>query len=260
MARLRTPGRRVGPALGHLVLVRHGESRANAAGIFTGVIDSPLSARGIAEAHDAAGLLREEHVVPDAVLTSALFRAIETARILTQDCGWDAPVLDWRLNERNYGALTGLSKAEVRERYGTDRFLAWRRSVRVTPPPMTAEQHARFAAETPWRDLPPDALTLTESLADVMLRVRECWGERILPLLRAEQTVVVVAHGNSLRALCALIDQLPDPAVERLNIPTAQPLVYDIFGNGRPLVAGGRYLDPDRALVAAETITREGGT
>ena len=240
---------------GTLVLIRHGQSQANADGLFTGLLDAPLTEQGRAEARHAAALLDEAGLHPPTWFCSPLLRAVETCEIL-QSLLRPGPrhvEVDWRLAERNYGALTGRSKPEVLDEHGADRFLAWRRSVHTAPPPMTK---ARFAA---LGDV-PEWLGLTESLAAVIARVGILWRERIEPALLQDVDVLVIAHGNSLRALCTVLDRLAEDEVEELNIPTGHPLVYRIGDDGRPLVRGGAYLDRAAALTAAATIAAEGGT
>lgn len=242
---------------GVLVLLRHGESTANAAGIFTGALDVPLTARGVAEARRAGALLKDAELPIGTVLCSAMQRARETADIVAAALPGPLAVLeDWRLNERNYGALTGRSKAEVLREFGERQFLTWRRSVDVAPPPMTPLQRAGIARTGPLHA----GLGSTESLRDVVDRVRACYAERIRPAVAAGAGVLVVAHGNSLRALCVVLDRLSDESVRRLNLPTGQPLVYR-FGSGEhPETPGGSYLDPATAIAAAAAIAREGGT
>jgi 2,3-bisphosphoglycerate-dependent phosphoglycerate mutase len=239
---------------GSLVLLRHGQSTANAAGLFTGILDPGLSPSGAGEARAAAALLAAHDLVPDVVLVSPLQRAEQTARIVATVL--NLPVgtvrLDWRLNERNYGALTGRHKDDVRAESGEAQFLAWRRSVDTRPPAMSDEQLAVFAGSTLFRALPARALTRTESLRDVMGRVAEFHTDTVLPRLVAGQTVLVVAHGNSLRAYCAVLENLDKPAIHRLNLPTGHPLVYR---NGKR-----RYLDAPRAEAAALALTLDGGT
>ncbi len=250
------------------VLVRHGESTANAAGLFTGVLDVPLSQRGMEEARRAADLLRATGLGFEAAYCSELARAWQTADVLAAELP-DLPPFqrDWRLDERNYGALTTLTKSAVRAEHGEEQFLAWRRSVHTPPPPMGDALFDQLAASELFRRLPPEALVRTESLADVMVRVRAFWAERVDPVLRAGRNVIVVGHGNSLRALCAVVDDLPDEEVRTLGLPTGHPLVYEMDTGGPqrrgllvPRVRGGVYLDEVAARVAAERLAREGGT
>lgn len=237
-----------------LILLRHGQSQANADGLFTGLLDVPLTDVGRAEAARAAHRLNEEHLGAAVCFTSPLRRATESAAILARELV-SPPVIeeDWRLAERHYGALTSRTKASVRKEYGEEQFLLWRRSMHVAPPPMSPQQRAVIAPAPEW-------LGLTESLADVIIRVADVWQERILPALHRGSAAIVVAHGNSLRALCCLLDDLSEDQVRDLNIPTGHPLVYRIGADGRPVIPGGTYLDPDDAHAAAATIAREGGT
>ena len=240
---------------GTLVLLRHGQSQANAEGLFTGLLDVPLSLVGRDEAEHSAELLNEANLAPSAWFCSPLLRARQTAEILQERIAIRPGSIDydWRLAERNYGALTGLSKQAVLAEHGEETYLSWRRSVNVAPPPMTATQRRRL----------PNAdarLGLTEALRDVIRRVDEVWRDRIAPTVQAEGSVLVIAHGNSLRALCAVLDRLDDAAIQGLNIPTGQPLVYQLSDDGHPLERGGRYLDQVAATAAALTIAREGGT
>jgi 2,3-bisphosphoglycerate-dependent phosphoglycerate mutase len=239
---------------GSLVLLRHGQSTANAAGLFTGILDPGLSVTGAGEARAAAELLRSHGLVPDLVLVSPLRRAAHTARLVAEALALPAAAIspDWRLTERNYGALTGRQKNDVRAEVGEAQFLAWRRSVDTAPPAMSDAQLARFAATALFRGLPARALTRTESLRDVMARVAQFHADRVLPELAAGRAVLVVAHGNSLRAYCAVLENLDKSAIHRLNLPTGHPLVY------RDGVR--RYLDTDRAEAAARALTLDGGT
>ncbi|HSP51717.1 MAG TPA: 2,3-diphosphoglycerate-dependent phosphoglycerate mutase [Cryobacterium sp.] len=253
---------------GVLIVLRHGESTANAAGLFTGVLDAPLSEQGFREAHAATALLNIAlpgnlpPAAPVTLFTSTLARAGQTAAIVAagldrQPAGY---VADWRLNERNYGALTGRSKDDVRAEFGEERFVAWRRSVAEAPPAMGDRLFDEFAGSPLFRSLPPAALTRTEALSDVITRVDAFLTERVDPLLARGETVLVVAHGNSLRALCAVIDGLDDRQIRDLNLPTGQPLVYRFDARGNPVPFGGLYLDSVTALAAAITLANEGGT
>ena len=258
---------------GLLIVLRHGESTANAAGLFTGVLDAPLSEQGIREAHTATALLNlalPGDLGPGSgggtgsvtLFTSTLARARQTAAIVAAGlarplAGCDA---DWRMNERNYGALTGRSKDDVRAEFGEDQFLAWRRSVAEAPPAMGDRLFDEFAGTALFRALPPAALTRTEALSDVITRVDAFLTERVAPLLARGETVLVVAHGNSLRALCAVIDGLSDGQIRDLNLPTGQPLAYRFDARGQPAPFGGLYLDSVTALAAAITLGNEGGT
>lgn len=255
---------------GTLVLLRHGESTANASGTFTGLNDVDLSPRGVEQAHAAAALLAAEGIRPDEVFTSEMLRARRTAELVLADLDdVGAPVVQsWRLDERDYGVLTGMSKTVVKERFGADEFHAWRRTLHGRPPPMPAQERAAVGFVAHGAGAAPDAepgpAPVTpgdgESLADVVGRVRPLWEGPLLARLRTGGTVLVVAHGNSLRALSSLVDGLTDTELEELNLPTAQPVVYEVAPDGQARPRGGRYLDPDRALLAAIRIAFEGGT
>ncbi|MEO7015385.1 MAG: 2,3-bisphosphoglycerate-dependent phosphoglycerate mutase [Leifsonia sp.] len=250
-------------ATADLYLLRHGESTGNAEGLFTGITDVHLTPHGVAEVQQAAQLLFEDGAVPNRIWTSALTRTVETVdAMLPVFLPATPPVIaDWRLNERNYGALTGLSKAAVAEQYGLDQFFAWGRSFSTAPPPMPAEWLTEFAHTQPFRSLPRAALTATESLEDVVDRVRPFWQQELAPMLRTDGCTLVVAHGNSLRALAMIVEELTIPAVEQLNIPTGHPLRYrfDLSAETPRLVSRG-YLDPDAAVEAATLLARQGGT
>lgn len=238
-----------------LILLRHGQSQANADGLFTGLLDVPLTDTGRREAQRAAELLNEADPAPRVWFCSPLIRARQTAAILHHMVARPPETIeyDWRLAERNYGALTGLSKNAVLTEHGAEKYRAWRRSVDVAPPPMTSAQYSSLRGADP-------RLGMTEALRDVIRRVDSVWTERVAPTLHVAGSVLVIAHGNSLRALCTVLDGLDDAAVQDLNIPTGQPLVYDVDDAGHPLDAGGRYLDPGAASVAAASIALEGGT
>lgn len=197
------------PQPGSLLLVRHGESTANAAGLFTGILDVGLTELGFAEARAAANLVEAAHYRFDVVYISELIRTWQTAEIILTAFNLH-PALwpDWRLNERNYGALTGRSKHDVLTDYGEATFLRWRRSVNVAPPPMPDDQFEVLGRTLPFSALPAAALSRTESLADVIDRVRVFSMQRVVPELLLGTNVLVVGHGNSLRALCAELDQL----------------------------------------------------
>jgi 2,3-bisphosphoglycerate-dependent phosphoglycerate mutase len=239
---------------GSLVLLRHGESTANAAGSFTGLLDVPLTDHGRRESLRAGALLRAVDFVPDAVLSSPLVRATETAAIVAAELGWTGTIeVDARLAERNYGAFTGRSKHELLAEIGPHEFHAARRSLHRAPPPMGDELFAALAASGL-------ATTRTESLADVVDRVGSLWSSCVRPLLLEGRDVLVVAHGNSLRALVAVIDALDAVSIEALNLPTGQPLLYRFAADGTPLERGGEYLDAEAAAAGIARVAAEGGT
>lgn len=247
---------------GHtLILLRHGQSAGNADGIFTGLLDVPLTRVGRGEAISAATMLNRAGIRPDTLICSPLLRAQQTAQLLRQHL---IPVpaesiADWQLSERNYGVLTGHRKTEIVQRFGRDQFASWRRSLDDAPPRMSSATAARLFRGR--ADGVTEAhLGRTESLRDVVRRVAACLRELIEPRLKQDRVVTVIAHGNSLRAMCAVLDQLSDAEVRALNLPTGEPLVYRLDDGGRPLERGGTYLDPAAALAAATLIAHEGGT
>jgi 2,3-bisphosphoglycerate-dependent phosphoglycerate mutase len=242
-----------------LLLLRHGESTWNARNLFTGWVDVPLSATGEAEARRGGELLTEAGRLPDVVHTSVLRRAIRTAEITLQTCerSWVPVRRSWRLNERHYGALQGKDKAAVRAEFGDEQFMLWRRSYDVPPPPLAADDTAGWADER-YAALPPDALPRTECLADVVARLLPYWYDVLVPDLRSGRNVLVVAHGNSLRALIKHLDGISEESITGLNVPTGIPLRYDLDEAMRPTRPGGRYLDPDAAAVASEQVAAQG--
>ncbi|WP_152188816.1 2,3-bisphosphoglycerate-dependent phosphoglycerate mutase [Georgenia satyanarayanai] len=246
-------------APGSLVLVRHGESAANALGLFTGVLDVGLTPRGERSCHDAAARLHATGWRPDLVLASVLTRSWHTADIVAGAVGGEV-VRDWRLGERSYGALTGFGKREVAERHGQELFVHWRRSLDGRPEPLPERTVALWRSLPPFAGLPAEALAPTESLADVVERVRPLWEGTLGDALRAGRHVLVVAHGNSLRALCALVDDLSPAELRELNLPNARPLLYELAPGLVPRVRGGRYLDPRLAAAEAAAIAAQGGT
>ncbi|SBS78145.1 2,3-bisphosphoglycerate-dependent phosphoglycerate mutase [uncultured Mycobacterium sp.] len=247
------------PDVGTLVLFRHGESEWNAANRLTGWVDIDLTAKGRAEALRAGQLLAAHGLLPDAVCTSLLRRAITSAHLALDiaDRLWIPVRRTWRLNERHYGALQGLGKAEIRERFGIDQFVAWRRSSDAPPP---IEPDSRFSQTADPRYADIGGGPLTESLADVGSRLLPYYTDLIVPNLRAGKTVLVTAHGNSLRALVKHLDSLSDREVVDLNIPTGIPLRYDLDDNMRPRIRGGIYLDPEAAEAGAAAVAAQGGT
>ena len=243
---------------GKLILVRHGQSLWNLENLFTGWTDIDLTPQGRAEAERAGRQLIEEKIQPDIAFTSVLKRAIRTLWIMLDgmDRMWLPVERSWRLNERHYGALQGLDKAQTAERHGAQQVQIWRRSYDIPPPPLAAEdsRHPRFDAR--YGDVPPAELPSTESLKDTLARVRPFWHARIAPELRTGRNVLVVAHGNSLRAMVKMLDDVSESAIVELNIPTGIPLVYELDAQLQPL--GSRYLgDPEAAAAAAEAVRRQ---
>ncbi len=243
-----------------LILLRHGESAWNAEGLFTGWIDIGLSGKGEAEAAVGGRLLRDAGLRPDIVHTSVLARAIQTANIALDAAAlaWLPVRRSWRLNERHYGALQGKNKAQTRERYGDEQFMLWRRSYDVPPPPLADEDMLPQRADPRYAVLPDELNPRAECLKDVVHRLLPYWHDVIIPDLAAGRTVLVVAHGNSLRALVKHLDDIADTEIAGLNIPTGIPLVYELDAGFRPADPGGRYLDPDAAKVAAAAVANQG--
>jgi 2,3-bisphosphoglycerate-dependent phosphoglycerate mutase len=243
-----------------LVLLRHGESTWNAEGLFTGWVDVGLSERGAAEATSGGRLLRESGVLPDLVHTSVLTRAIQTANLALEAAGllWLPVRRSWRLNERHYGALQSKNKAQTRQEFGDEQFMLWRRSYDVPPPPLRDDDPDSPVHDPRYALLPPELMPRTECLKDVLARLMPYWHDVIIPDLASEATVLIVAHGNSLRALVKHLDKISDEEIPGLNIPTGIPLVYEIGTDFRPKEPGGRYLDPAAAVAAAEAVANQG--
>ncbi len=243
-----------------LILLRHGNSEWNQKNLFTGWVDVGLSEQGEAEGLRAGELLAESGLLPDIVYTSVLLRAIDTANIALKKAGrsWIDVKRSWRLNERHYGALQGKDKAQVRDQYGDEQFMLWRRSYDVPPPPLDADDPGHPRRDARYDDLPPDLLPATECLKDVVIRMLPYWYDAIVPDLRRGQTVLVAAHGNSLRALVKHLDGMGDEEVVGLNIPTGIPLRYDLDEDLQPLTKGGEYLDPEAAAIAVAAVANQG--
>lgn len=242
-----------------LVLLRHGESEWNAKNLFTGWVDVPLNDKGRAEGARAGELIRESGLLPDVVHTSLLRRAINTAGLALDvaDRHWIPVRRSWRLNERHYGDLQGKNKKETLEQYGEEQFMLWRRSFDVPPPPIADDNEWSQAGLPQYADL-GDELPRTECLKDVIARFLPYWDSAIVPDLRSGRTVLVAAHGNSLRALVKHLDGISDEDIAGLNIPTGMPLVYELGEDLAPTVPGGRYLDPDAAAAAAAAVANQG--
>ncbi|MBI5161850.1 MAG: phosphoglyceromutase [Micrococcales bacterium] len=241
-----------------LILVRHGNSTWNAKNLFTGWVDVRLSEQGRREAARAGELLAESGLKPDILFTSLLSRAIQTADIALESADrlWIPVRRSWRLNERHYGALQGKDKAQTLEQFGPEQFQLWRRSFDVPPPPLDDDSEFSQAHDERYADL-GDALPRTESLALVIERMLPYWHSDITPELRDGGTVLVVAHGNSLRGLVKHLYGISDDEIAELNIPTGIPLVYDLDDEYRPL-GPGRYLDPDAAAAGAAAVAAQG--
>jgi 2,3-bisphosphoglycerate-dependent phosphoglycerate mutase len=213
-----------------LILLRHGESTWNLANRFTGWHDVPLSERGAEEAREAGRTLRERGVGLDVLHTSVLLRAIQTAQIALHEMelAWLPVRRSWRLNERHYGALQGLDKRETAERYGEDQVKVWRRSYATPPPPLDLDDPRHPRHDPRYRDLPPEVLPATESLATVLDRMLPYWQDAIVPDLRAGRRVLVAAHGNSLRALVKHLEHRTDEDIVEYNIATGVPRAYHL--------------------------------
>jgi len=243
-----------------LVLIRHGESVWNSEGLFTGWVDVGLSAKGVDEAVNSGRLLDEAGLRPDVVHTSVLTRAIQTAHLALEaaDLLWLPVRRSWRLNERHYGALQGKDKAATRREFGEEQFMLWRRSYDVPPPPIADDDPLSQSDDPRYAGIPPEARPRTECLKDVVARMLPYWYDAVVPDLNHGQTVLITAHGNSLRALVKHLDGIGDAAIAGLNIPTGIPLVYELDDAFRPVDAGGKYLDPQAAAEAAEAVRNQG--
>jgi 2,3-bisphosphoglycerate-dependent phosphoglycerate mutase len=246
--------------MGHtLILLRHGQSEWNLQNLFTGWVDVDLTEQGRIEAADAARLLEAEGLDFDLAFTSTLKRAIRTLWIVMDgmDRMWVPVTRAWQLNERHYGALQGLDKAETVRRHGEEQVLIWRRSYDVPPPPLDKDdpRHPRFEAR--YAHVDPAQLPAAESLKDTLARVQPYWEDQIAPRIRAGSKVIIAAHGNSLRALVKMLDGIDDEQILKLNIPTGIPLVYELDDELRSV--GSRYLgDPEAAKRAAEAVAHQG--
>ncbi|WP_207891585.1 phosphoglyceromutase [Nocardioides jejuensis] len=240
-----------------LVLLRHGESEWNALNLSTGWVDVPLTEKGFGEAVNGGQLLADAGVLPDVVHTSLLRRAITTAAVALDKAErhWIPVKRDWRLNERHYGALQGKNKSETLQKFGEEQFQLWRRSYDVPPPELDDNDEFSQAGDPRYADID---VPKTECLKDVVARLLPYWDEAIVPDLKAGKTVLVTAHGNSLRALVKHLDGISDEDIAALNIPTAQPLVYRLDESLKPLVPGGEYLDPEAAAAAAAAVANQG--
>ncbi|MFD6399866.1 phosphoglyceromutase [Nocardia sp. NPDC060249] len=240
-----------------LVLLRHGESEWNALNLFTGWVDVQLTDKGIAEGKRAGELLKEAGILPDVVYTSLLRRAISTAdnALGTADRLWIPVVRDWRLNERHYGDLQGKNKEQVREQYGQEQFMLWRRSYDTPPPPIQPDNPYSQAEDPRYAGI---EVPETECLLDVVKRMVPYWEDTISKELLTGKTVLVAAHGNSLRALVKHLDGISDEDISGLNIPTGIPLVYELDENLRPVKAA-EYLDPAAAAAGAAAVANQGG-
>jgi 2,3-bisphosphoglycerate-dependent phosphoglycerate mutase len=242
-----------------LVLIRHGESTWNLENRFTGWTDVPLTPTGIAQARESGRLLREAGFEFDLAVTSVLKRAIWTLwhALDEMDRTWLPTVKDWRLNERHYGALQGLNKAETARQYGDDQVLTWRRSYDVPPPPLKDDDPRSERGDLRYAKLSAQEVPLTECLKDTVARVLPCWNDTIAPAIRSGQRLVIAAHGNSIRALVKYLDGIGDAEIVGLNIPNGIPLVYELDDALKPI--RHYYLgDPEAAAKAAAAVAAQG--
>ncbi|TPW75532.1 phosphoglyceromutase [Schumannella soli] len=242
-----------------LILLRHGNSDWNQKNLFTGWVDVRLSEQGIAEAQRAGELLAESGLKPQVLYTSLLTRAIQTANLALEvaDRLWIPVKRDWRLNERHYGALQGLDKAETLEKYGPEQFQIWRRSFDTPPPALADDAEWSQVGDERYAGLADSELPRTESLKLVIDRLLPYWESDITKDLGEGKTVLVTAHGNSLRALVKHLDGVSDAEIAELNIPTGIPLVYELDDDFRP-TGPGRYLDPEAAAAGAAAVANQG--
>ena len=243
-----------------LLLLRHGQSTWNLENLFTGWTDVGLTEQGEEEARESGRLIEEEGLDPDILHTSVLIRAIKTAELTLDVMGRQyLPVRrSWRLNERHYGALQGLNKKETAAEHGDQQVLIWRRSYDVSPPALEPDDERHPKHDPRYSELPPDLIPATECLKDVVVRMLPYWHDVIVPDLRSGRLPIVVAHGNSIRALVKHLDHVSDEEIVDLNIPTGVPLLYELDEDLHPI--SSRYLgDPEAAKAAAEAVARQAG-
>jgi 2,3-bisphosphoglycerate-dependent phosphoglycerate mutase len=240
-----------------LILLRHGESEWNAKNLFTGWVDVPLNEKGWGEAKRGGELLKQEGILPDVVHTSLLRRAIMTANLALDaaDRHWIPVKRDWRLNERHYGDLQGKNKAETLEQFGEEKFMTWRRSYDVPPPEISADNEFTQEGDPRYAGEP---IPKTECLKDVLERALPYWDAEIVPDLKSGKTVLVAAHGNSIRAILKYLDNIPDDQIVGVNVPTGIPLVFELDEDLKPIKAGGTYLDPEAAEAAIAAVANQG--
>jgi 2,3-bisphosphoglycerate-dependent phosphoglycerate mutase len=242
-----------------LILLRHGESEWNAKNLFTGWVDVALSDKGRAEAVAGGRLIAEAGLTPDVVHTSLLRRAITTANLALDEADrlWIPVKRSWRLNERHYGALQGKDKKQTMQEFGEEQFMLWRRSYDTPPPPIQQDDEFSQFGDPRYADL-GDAAPKTECLKDVLERFLPYWHGDVVPDLESGRTVLLAAHGNSLRALVKHLDGVSDADIAGLNIPTGIPLLYRLDDHLRPTVPGGEYLDPKAAEAAVAAVANQG--
>lgn len=247
---------------GTLLLLRHGLSHFNYASTFTGLLDVGLTASGESQVGVAAALIRAAGLHPDLIVRSPMLRAIRTAGLLIGHLGLSGVPVEttWRLCERDYGCLTGVSKKAARTRYGEEAFFTWRRTMHGRPPAASPEQVQSWSVFAPVNDCGPLSLGMGESLHDVVDRVRPLWEDRLRGLLAGGACVFVISHGNTLRALCSAMAGLTDAETEDLNIPAGHPLVFRVDAAGEIHPRFGVYLDDVAAQVEVAKVAAEGGT
>jgi len=242
-----------------LILLRHGESEWNAKNLFTGWVDVELSEKGLVEAARGGQLLKEANLLPDVLHTSLLKRAINTADIALTNCGRTGipTKRSWRLNERHYGALQGKDKAATLKEYGEEQFQLWRRSFDV-PPPAIADDDQYSQKNDPKYSNLGEQLPKTECLKDVVARVLPYLTGEVMDDLKSGKTVLITAHGNSIRAIVKFLDAISDADIAGVNIPTAIPLLYELNEKFEPITKGGRYLDPKAAADSIAAVANQG--
>jgi 2,3-bisphosphoglycerate-dependent phosphoglycerate mutase len=246
-------------SIGKLILLRHGQSQWNAKNLFTGWVDVALSSQGEAEAKRAGELLKEKNLLPDVLHTSLLTRAIHTAEIALGACErkWIPVSRSWRLNERHYGALQGKDKAATLKEYGQEQFQLWRRSFDTPPPAIADSDQYSQAGDIRYKDLGPE-LPKTECLKDVVKRLMPYLDNEIASDLRQAKTVLVVAHGNSIRAIVKHLACISDSDIAEVNIPTGIPLLYRFDDDFEPIIKEGEYLDPEAAKESIAAVANQG--
>ncbi|MEE1929724.1 phosphoglyceromutase [Streptomyces sp. TRM 70351] len=243
-----------------LILLRHGESEWNAKNLFTGWVDVNLTDKGETEAVRGGGLLADAGLLPDVVHTSVQKRAIRTANLALEACDrhWIPVHRSWRLNERHYGALQGKDKAQTLAEFGEEQFMLWRRSFDTPPPELADGAEWSQSGDPRYSMIPSELRPRTECLKDVVQRMLPYWYDSIVPDLVTGRTVLVAAHGNSLRALVKHLDGVSDEDIAGLNIPTGIPLAYELDDSFHPVNPGGTYLDPEAAKAAIEAVKNQG--
>jgi len=242
-----------------LILLRHGESEWNAKNLFTGWVDVELSEKGLVEAARGGQLLKEANLLPDVLHTSLLKRAINTADIALENCGRTGITTkrSWRLNERHYGALQGKDKAATLKEYGQEQFQLWRRSFDVPPPAIADDDQYSQKNEAKYANL-GEQLPKAECLKDVVARVVPYLTGEVMDDLKSGKTVLITAHGNSIRAIVKFLDAISDADIAGVNIPTGIPLLYELNEKFEPITKGGRYLDPQAAVAAIAAVANQG--